>query len=94
MFFILLSFIIGFVLGISLFYLFQMEEKDLEVKRTMKNIRDEFDEYFKEVESDLHITCPSCGHSMNLDKRVICVESGEVIELIYICPYCSSERRI
>ena len=94
MFFIILSFISGFVIGICLFYLFQMEEKDLDVKRTMNSIREEFDEYFKEIESDLHITCPSCRRPMNLDKRVISVESGEVIEWIYICPYCNLEEKV
>lgn len=90
----IVGFIFGTIIGISIYHILKHNRKKFEVKKTMENIREEFHGYFEEYESNQHIICPTCGNLMNLDKKVIVIENGDVINLIYTCPYCSTQKWI
>ena len=95
MIFTIIMFIIGFILGICVFHVVQTNGEEHEFRNRVKQLQNELNEmWFNEADSNSHIICPTCGRLMNLDKKMIIVENGEVAELIYVCPYCSTHKCI
>ena len=92
MIFTIISFLAGCIVGVVLNNLIHSSGKEDYLKKKMSKIQEEFEDYFDEADYNSHILCPTCGELMDLDKKVVVVEDGDVVELIYTCPYCSTQQ--
>lgn len=94
MIFIVLFFIFGLICGFLINNKLNKDGEFFDVEGSFRNLKNMFLDYFfaSEIESD--VVCPTCEALMKPDKKMVSIDSDEVLGFIYICPYCSTQQYV